>query len=39
VKEIHHALAQKGRGKNITLTILQEGVKEEIAVMIPTLKD
>jgi hypothetical protein len=39
VKEIHPAPAQKGRGKNITLTILQEGVKEEIAVMIPTLKD
>jgi len=39
VKEIHHALAEKGWGKGITFTILREGTKKEIMVTLPELKD
>jgi len=39
VKEIHDALARKGWGKDILLTIIREGVKKEITVTLPPLKD
>jgi predicted metalloprotease with PDZ domain len=39
VKDIHNALAQKGWGKEITFTILREGVRKEITVTLPPLKD
>ena len=39
VKEIHHALAEKGWGKEITFTILREGAKKEIVVTLPLSKD
>jgi predicted metalloprotease with PDZ domain len=39
VKDIHHALAEKGWGNTITFTILREGLKKEITVTLPPLKD
>jgi S1-C subfamily serine protease len=39
VKDIHDALSQKGWGKEITFTILREGVMKEITVTLPPLKD
>jgi len=39
VKDIHHALAEKGWGNDITFTILREGLKKEITVTLPPLKD
>jgi len=39
VKEIHHALEQKGWGKDITLTIHREGKKKEITVQLPPVED
>ncbi len=33
--EIHDAVVQKGRGKEIRFTILREGVKKEISVIVP----
>jgi len=39
VKEIHHALEQKGWGKDITLTINRQGKKKEITVQLPPLED
>jgi S1-C subfamily serine protease len=39
VKEIHHALAEKGWGSDITMTIFREGVKKEITVTLPALED
>jgi len=39
VKEIQDALAEKGWGKDVTLTIIQEGQKKEITVTLPPLKD
>ena len=39
VKDIHHALDEKGWGKEITFTILREGVKKEITVTLPPLKE
>jgi uncharacterized iron-regulated protein len=39
VKDIHDALTQKGWGNNITFVILREGVKKEITVTLPPLKD
>jgi len=39
VKEIHHALAEKGWGKDITLTIIREGMKKEMTVTLPLLKN
>jgi uncharacterized iron-regulated protein len=39
VKDIHNALAEKGWGKEITFTILREGVRKEITVTLPPLKD
>jgi uncharacterized iron-regulated protein len=39
VKEIHHALSEKGWGNDITFTILREGVKKEITVTLPTLEE
>jgi hypothetical protein len=39
VKDIHHALAEKGWGNNITFIILREGLKKEITVTLPPLKD
>jgi S1-C subfamily serine protease len=35
VKEIHHALAEKGWGRDITFTIIREGMKKEITVKLP----
>jgi predicted metalloprotease with PDZ domain len=39
VKDIHHALAEKGWGNTITFIILREGLKKEITVTLPPLKD
>lgn len=39
VKEIHHALAEKGWGNDITFTILRRGTKKEITVKLPALED
>jgi S1-C subfamily serine protease len=39
IKDIHDALAQKGWGNDITFTIIREGVKKEITVTLPPLKD
>jgi S1-C subfamily serine protease len=39
VKDIHHALGEKGWGNNITFIILREGLKKEITVTLPPLKD
>ena len=33
--EIHEALSRKGWGKNISFTIIREGVKKEITVTLP----
>jgi uncharacterized iron-regulated protein len=35
VKEIHHALSEKGWGNDITFTITREGKQKEIAVKLP----
>jgi uncharacterized iron-regulated protein len=39
VKDIHDALAEKGWGKELTFTILREGVKKEIRVSLPSLDE
>ena len=39
VKEIHHALLEKGWGNDITFTILRRGVKKEITVTLSLLKE
>ncbi|MGQ9646082.1 MAG: PDZ domain-containing protein [Thermodesulfobacteriota bacterium] len=39
VKEIHDALAERGWGKDVTLTILREGLKKEITVILPLPED
>jgi len=39
VREIHDALARKGWGKDIVLTIIRDGIKKEITVTLPPLKD
>jgi uncharacterized iron-regulated protein len=38
-KEIQDALAEKGWGKDVTVTILREGQKKEITVTLPLLQD
>jgi len=38
VKEIHHALSEKGWGNDIPFTILRGGVKREITVTLPALE-
>jgi S1-C subfamily serine protease len=35
VKDIHAALDEKGWGKEITFTILRDGVKKEVTVTLP----
>ena len=39
VKDIHKALGQKGWGKEITFTIVREGIKKEITVRLPLSED
>ncbi len=39
VKEMHHALSEKGWGKDITVTIIREGKEKEITVQLPPLED
>ncbi len=39
VKEIHHALSEKGWGNDITFTIHREGKKKEITVKLPPAED
>ena len=39
VKEIHHALSEKGWGNDITFTISREGKQKEITVRLPPLED
>jgi uncharacterized iron-regulated protein len=39
LKDIHDAVAHKGRGKEIVMIILREGVRREIAVTLPTLEE
>jgi uncharacterized iron-regulated protein len=38
-KEIQDALAEKGWGKDVTVTILREGQKKQITVTLPLLQD
>jgi uncharacterized iron-regulated protein len=39
VKEIQDALAEKGWGKDVNVTILREGLKKEITVILPPLEE
>ena len=39
VKEIHDALSQKGWGKDITITIVRDGMRKEVTVTLPPLED
>jgi S1-C subfamily serine protease len=39
VKEIQDALAEKGWGKDVTLTIIREGQKKEMTVTLPSPPD
>jgi uncharacterized iron-regulated protein len=39
VKEIHHALEQRGWGADVTFTILRNGLKKEITVTLPPSED
>jgi uncharacterized iron-regulated protein len=39
VKEIHHALSEKGWGNDITFTISREGKQKEITVRLPPSED
>ena len=39
VKEIQDALAEKGWGKDVSVTILREGLKKEITVILPPLEE
>ena len=39
VKEIHQVLEQKGWGKDVTFTILRDGLKKEITVTLPPLEN
>jgi len=36
LKDIHDAVSQKGWGKNITVTIIRQGLKREITVTLPS---
>jgi len=39
IKDIHHAIAEKGWGKDILLTILREGLRKEIGISLPPSPD
>ena len=39
VKEIHHALAEKGWRNDITVTIIREGIKKEMIVTLSLLEE
>lgn len=39
VKDIHDAVVQKGLGNNINFTLLREGLKKEISITLPSLKE
>jgi S1-C subfamily serine protease len=39
VKDIHTALDEKGWGKEITFTILRDGIRKEIIVKLPPAPD
>jgi len=39
VKEIPHALSEKGWTNDITFTIIRKGIKKEISVKLPLLKE
>jgi len=39
IKDIHHALEQKGWGNDITFTIVREGTEKKITVQLPPLED
>jgi uncharacterized iron-regulated protein len=39
VKEIHHALSEKGWGNEITFTITREGKQKEVTVALPPAED
>jgi uncharacterized iron-regulated protein len=39
IKDIHHALEQKGWGNDITFTIIREGTEKKITVQLPPLED
>jgi uncharacterized iron-regulated protein len=39
VKEIQDALAEKGWGKDVSVTILREGLKKEITVILPPMEE
>jgi membrane-associated protease RseP (regulator of RpoE activity) len=39
LREIHEALAEKGWGKEITLTIIRQGEQKEVTVALPSRED
>jgi hypothetical protein len=39
IKDIHHALEEKGWGNDITLTIIREGTEKKITVKLPPSED
>jgi len=39
IKDIHHALEQKGWGNDITFTIMREGMEKKITVKLPPSED
>ncbi len=39
IKDIHHALEQKGWGNDITFTIIREGMEKKITVKLPPSED
>jgi S1-C subfamily serine protease len=39
IKDIHHALEEKGWGNDITFTIIREGMEKKITVKLPPSED
>jgi type II secretory pathway component PulC len=39
VEEIHHTLSEKDWGNDIRFTIIREGMKKEISIKLPFLKN
>jgi len=39
VKDIHDALSEKGWGKDVNVTIIRDGLKKEITVILPPLEE
>jgi regulator of sigma E protease len=39
IKDIHEAIDQKGWGKELAITLLREGSKKEVTIILPPLKE